>query len=152
MMILLTVGLFCAAARAQSPLTAFAGLSPVVGSLNYEGRFVPGGDRDPELTETRLSLVVPAYRDSGRTVTPALTSGRLSLNKSVALSTGREVPRQLSRLEVGAQYARQLERGRTWSARAAVGYAGDRPFAANEDLTFSFAGTYGYPGRRGTGC
>ena len=132
-----------------SPLAGFAGLGPTIPTVTYDGRYTDGHRPGPSVLENKLSLTLPAYRTDAYSVAPSLTAGQLRFERPLATTAGRPIPRELTRLEVGAQVARYLSGGRNWGVRATVGYAGDRPFAAGEDLSYGLAATYGYPGAKG---
>lgn len=139
-------------ASAQASRGALEGLGfigPASLSFSYEGRYLPGYEGVGQ-TENRLAVVVPVYKNEKNSIALSGGAAHVHLDETVRLDSGQNVPTDLYRMEIGAQYAKQLKERRSCSLRTSVGYSGDRP-GAGKDTAFSFVGTYGYPSAGGKG-
>ncbi|MGZ3690666.1 MAG: hypothetical protein ACXVAX_04145 [Pseudobdellovibrio sp.] len=134
--------------RGGGSLTSFGGLNamgPPVPLISYEGQNIPG-NKSTSLIENKFGLSIPLYKDKSYTVAGTLTAGELHLGDSLILNTGRSVPTDLYRYEVGGQYMQPLEEKRLFSFKASAGYAGDKPSQAARDASYSLNFSYGVPG------
>lgn len=137
-----------AALRGGGALSSFGGLNaigPPIPLFSYEGRYSPGANT-ASWTENKMNLSAPIYKSGQDTVAMSLAAGELHLGKLLVLDSGTTVPQDLYRFELGVQDYHQLENQKSWSGRASVGYAGDKPFETARDLTYSFNANYGFPG------
>ncbi len=137
-----------AASRGDGALSFFGGLNamgPPVPLISYDGRYSPGSN-STSFTENKLNISAPIYKSDADTVALSLAGGILHLGDSLLLSSGKTVPTDLYRIETGVQYFHQLPEKRNWRFRGSIGYAGDKPFANSNDLTYSLNANYGFPG------
>lgn len=135
-----------AAARGGGSLAAFGGLNamgPPIPILSYETRW------SPDLNEHKGNVSLPVYKGKMDVAAVSLAGSQLHLGETLYFDNGRPAPNTLSRYEAGAQYSKQLLEKRSWGLRGSVGYAGDKPFAAGKDTTYSLMVNYGYPGEKG---
>ncbi len=142
-----------AQARGGGALGAFGGMnafSPPVPLLVMEGRVYPA-NHAPRMTDYRLNISSPVYKTETETVSMSAAYGHLNFQDEITLDSGLVVPTNLRRVELGAQYFKQLQEKRSWNLRGSVGYAGDTIFENSRDMSFSMNATYSYPGsERGT--
>lgn len=137
-----------AQARGGGAMAAFGGMnafSPPIPLLVMEGRIYPE-NHSPRMTDYRLNISSPVYKTETDTLSMSAAYGHLNFQDEVTLDSGLVVPTNLRRVEVGAQYFRQLKEKRSWNLRGSVGYAGDTIFENSRDMSFSMIGTYSYPG------
>jgi hypothetical protein len=132
--------------EAMSSFGAVNATLPPVPALSYGGRYSPSTGNAPTLLENHGSLSSPIYHGGNDTVSASLTGGDLHLGAPVALDSGYEIPQDLYRVELAAQIFHQLPEKKIWTARASIGYAGDKPFSNAADITYAFSGSYGFPG------
>ena len=118
---------------------------PPSGRISYDGIIIPAGD-SPTLTENRAEFGVPVVKAESSTVAASLGAGQLHLSHPVYLDSGAPVPTDLYRVELGAQYFRQLREKKSWGLRASIGYAGDKPSVSPKDATYGLLANYGFPG------
>lgn len=120
------------------------GLNTDLFSLSYEGRYVDGKkDLNPSLKEQSLVASVPVYKGKVNSAAVSLTGDSHRLSEPLTLSSGREVPQDLYRLELGMQFTQKLKALEFWSARAKVGYTGDK--LNKETQTFEVMLNYFFP-------
>lgn len=135
--------------RGGGALTSFGGsnaMGPPIPLITYSGRVMPGeGEKNPSYSEHKVDFSVPVYKAEGYTIGSSLAAGQLHLGETVKLDNGRELPTDLHRYEVGAQYFSQLSDKRMLTVRASAGYVGDKPSVANKDASYSINLTYGKP-------
>lgn len=137
-----------AQARGGGALGAFGGMnafSPPVPLLVMEGRVYPG-NHSPRMTDYRLNVSSPVYKSETDTLSLSAAYGHVNFQEALTLDSGLVVPTNLRRVELGAQYFRQLKEKRSWNVRGSIGYAGDTIFENSRDLSFSMNATYSFPG------
>jgi hypothetical protein len=120
-------------------------MGPPMRILSYDGRYSPG-NRAPEFSENKLGASIPLFKGAKDTFAMSLTAGSFHFGEAIELDNGRKLPRDLYRLEVGAQNHRQLADKKHWSLRVSAGHNGDEPFQETADASYSVIGTYGFPG------
>lgn len=130
-------------------LSAMAGLNsqtPPFPVLSFEGRVSPG---TPKLDEEKLNLSSPVYQDEDDYFALSLAAARIHLSDTVTLDSGIEIPKDLYRAELGAQYTDKLPGFKTWGLRGSIGSASDQLFKTFKDNTFSVNAQYGFPAEGG---
>jgi len=136
-----------AAMRGGGALSSFGGdnaAGPPLPLISYDGR-VFFGDKAPALNEQRVNVSAPVYKSEKDTLGLSLAAGDMHIGDDLHLDSGFAVPTDLYRVELGAQYFHQLEGKKTWGLRGSLGYVGDKLSKSSSDMSFSLAGTYGYP-------
>lgn len=113
--------------------------------ISYDGRYSPGA-HSSTYTEHKLHVTSPVHTSEASSVSLFLTGGTVHVGDSPVLDSGKEVPADLYRVELGTQYFRKLPENRNWGVRGSFGSAGDRPFARFDEVTFSLIANYGFPG------
>ena len=134
--------------RGGGALSSFGGLNamgPPVPLISYDGRYSPGSS-STSFMENKLNISAPIYKSETDTVSLSLAGSSFHLGNSLMLDSGKKVPTDLYRIEIGAQYFNQLPEKKNWDLRGSIGCAGDKPFANFNDLTYSFNANYGFPG------
>lgn len=108
--------------------------------LTFEAR------HDEEMHESKASLTIPLYKNEIDSWSLSLNGNQLHFEKAMKLnSSDYEVPQSLSKAELGLHFNRKLNALKTWGIKASIGYAGDEPSSADQELTYSFMMNYGYP-------
>ena len=128
--------------RGGGSLSAFGGLNafgPALPLLAYDGRW------SSNLNEHKGNLSMPIYKEEGRSLAFSVAGGQLYFDRPLVLDNGKKVSSTWSRYELGLQYSKFSRDKRSWGVRGSLGYAGDKPFYSDQDLTYSFIGSYGYP-------
>lgn len=137
-----------ASSRGGGSLSAFGGpgaMGPPMRLLTYEGRHSPG-NQAPEFSENKVGVSLPVFKGEKDTFAMSLSSGTFHFGENLVLDNGRKLPRDLYRLELGAQNFHQLPDKKNWTLRASVGQNGDQPFKEASDTSYSVSATYGFPG------
>lgn len=127
---------------------SFGGLNatnPPAPLISYAGRY-DLGENSPSFTENKINISSPIFRAETDTVTLSLAGGNFHIGDSLVLSSGKQVPQDLYRAELGAQYFKKLPDKKIWGLRGSVGFAGDKPFVNTTDLTYNLSANYGFPG------
>ena len=144
-----------AAARGGGSLAAFGGLNamgPPVPIFSYENRWSGQSTDDNNKTainEHKGNISLPVHKGKSDVLAVSLAGSQLHFDKTLKFDNGKEAPNTLSRYEAGAQYSKQLPEKKSWGLRGSVGYAGDKPFNASKDTTYSLMANYNYPGEKG---
>jgi hypothetical protein len=126
-------------------LSALGGLSsqtPPFPLISIDGRYSPG---DNSQNDINAKFSAPVYQTQQDYVAFTLTAAQMHFQEPVLLNSGREVPNDLYRVELGNQYTRKMEGFKSLSVSSSIGYAGDRIFQDARGLTFSANLRYGSP-------
>lgn len=126
-------------------LAALGGLSsptPPFPMISVDGRFSPGDNTQGDFS---AKVSAPVHQTQQDYVAFTLAGGQMHFEDPVNLNSGRVVPRDLYRVEIGNQFQRKLEQGKSLAISASIGSAGDRIFADQRGLTFSANLRYGRP-------
>lgn len=137
-----------ASERGGGALTSFGGLNamgPPIPLFSYEGTAFSGKDSIP-MSEHKVNLSAPLYKGDGYSLGGSLAGGQLHLGDGIKLDSGKELPAELYRYEIGFQYFQPLSDKRMLGVRASAGYSGDKPSSAGKDLSYSLNMFYGFPG------
>lgn len=121
-------------------------MAPNVPMITYSGAWAP--ETGPvAITQHRASVSSPVYQNETDSISLSLTGQQLHFGEVVPMA-GAPAPlaTDFYRVELGAQFSRRLEAGKMAMLRTSVGSASDQLFGSGRDLTFSVAGSYGYPG------
>lgn len=134
------------------PIGAIGGLTGMgsqVPSVSIEGRFIRAKDDTgtPSLLENQISLSMPIYKNEADTYSATLSGGDLRLSKKVFLDSGKAVPENLYKNELGLQFSRKFSPVRNFGIRGSVGYTGDKMDSKTQ--IFNFSANYSYPGEGG---
>ena len=113
--------------------------------ISYDGRYSPGPGSS-SYTEHKMHVASPVHTSKTDSVSLFLTGATVHVGDAPVLDSGKRVPADLYRVELGSQYFRQLPENRNWGVRGSVGSAGDKPFARFDEVTFSLNANYGFPG------
>jgi hypothetical protein len=130
---------------ASSPFGGPNAMGSPVPFVSYDVRY-SAGKSSTSFVENKLNLSAPIYKSGADTVSLSLAGSSFHWSDSLALDSGKEVPADLYRTEVGVQYDKQLPEKKRWGLRGSVGYAGDKPFTNSSDSTYSLGANYGFPG------
>lgn len=133
---------------AGGALSSFGGLNaigPPIPLISYDGRYSTGAN-STSFTENKLNISSPVFKSEKDTVSLSLIGSNIHLGNSLMLDSGKLVPTDLYRFELGAQYFNQLPDKKNWGIRGSIGSAGDKPFANLNDVTYSLSANYGFPG------
>ncbi len=140
-----------AAKSGGGSLAAFGGLNamgPPVSIFSYETKWMPG-DRGTDFNEHKGNISLPVYKSQGQVAAVSLAGSQLHFGETLRFDNGKVVPNTMFRYEAGVQYSKQLPEKKSWGLRGSFGYAGDKPFEADQDSTYSVMANYGYPGEKG---
>lgn len=129
------------------PLGALGGLTGAgsqVPSLSYDGRYVPSrAGQTPSFTENNLNVSFPVYKTETDTVSVTINGGNFHLSEPIVMDSGKTVPADFYRTEVGLGYSRKLANHRTIGFRGSYGYAGDK-FKDNTQ-NYNLSANYSFP-------
>ena len=131
------------------PLGAIAGMtgmSAQVPTVGYEGRVVTSRDqsRTPVLYENSLNVSAPLLKSGPSTLSSSLNVGSFHFSDSVVLSSGREIPDDLYKAEVGINYSYKFGNKKSWGLRGTLGYTGDE--FKNDTKSYTINANYSFPG------
>jgi hypothetical protein len=118
-------------------------MGPPVLMISYEGIARSGS---LSYIENKLNISAPVYESAADTVALSLAGSNRHLGNSITLDSGKKVPTDFYRAEVGAQYFSQLSEKKNWGLRGSVGYIGDKASANSSDLTYGLSANYNFPG------
>ncbi|MBC7466781.1 MAG: hypothetical protein H7256_12385 [Bdellovibrio sp.] len=130
-------------------LSAMAGLNsqtPPFPVLAVEGRLSPG---TPKMNEEKINLSSPIYQDEDDYFALSAAGAPVHFSDPVTLNSGIEVPKDLYRAELGAQYTHKLPGFKNWGLRGSIGSASDQLFKNFKDNSFSINAQYGFPTETG---
>ncbi len=137
------------------PLGALGGLagpSAQVPSLAYEGRVLSdrndSHDKGSQMNENSLQASIPVLKNEADALATTVNGSVLHFREPVTLDSGRQVPTDLFRTELGLQYSHQIGMGKSTGLRVSYGYNGDELNWKTE--TYNLIANYGYPGRNGS--
>ncbi len=139
-----------AAQDKNAALMALTGAGSHAPTLGYEGRSVLGGEgnsKTPSINENNFNVSMPIYKTETDTFSTTINGGSLRLSESLILSSGRAVPNDFYRADIGIQYSHKLPEQRAWGIRGSLGYAGDKINKSTE--SFNMSANYSYPGSEG---
>jgi hypothetical protein len=131
-------------------LSALGGLSsptPPFPLVSVDGRYSPGDNTQNELN---VKVSAPVHQTERDYVAFTLTGGQIHFEDPIDLNSGRIIPRDLYRVEIGNQYTRKLEEGKSLAISSSIGYAGDRIFENTRGMTLSANLRYGRPTASGS--
>jgi hypothetical protein len=112
--------------------------------ISYDGRYSPA--HSSSYSENKLHITSPVHTSETDSTALFMTGTAVHVGAAPLLDSGKPVPSDLYRVELGSQYFRKLPDNRNWGVRGSVGSAGDKPFARFDELTFTVNANYGFPG------
>lgn len=128
--------------RALSVLGGLSSQAPPFPVIAYEGIY---GDGKPAISDQRLNISTPIYQSEEDYFAISLAGAQVHLDKELTLTPGLQAPTDLTRLEIGSQYTRQLSGHRNWGIKGSIGYAADQISGKFNDTVYSLNLNYGYP-------
>ncbi|MGE0764250.1 MAG: hypothetical protein AB7N80_13290 [Bdellovibrionales bacterium] len=131
---------------AFAPLLTGLGLSaPSRTMLNYTGQWAPDSTAPP-IQQHRINFTHPLKKTEKESWSTSAQISSLHFERRLSLGTqGPLLAHDFYRNEIGFQYSKDLDHHRSLGVRGNFGSASDRPFEENEDLSFSFSGSYIFP-------
>jgi hypothetical protein len=133
--------------RSGGSMSAFGGFSMMPNSspsLSYEGKLIPN-HKNPSLSENKISLSVPAFKNNKNHLSFTTQASILHLNQNITLSSNVIIPKNLYRTELGSHYMHFNEDKSNFGIRSSIGYNSDKLFLGSRDLSYSLVTHYGFP-------
>jgi hypothetical protein len=126
------------------PLGAIGGLTGALSQLpsfSYEGRFVPGSSAS--VWEHVLAGSMPIYKNDTDTISATLAASDLHFTESLQIDSGRELPKDYLKAEIGLAFTRKLANYKTFGMRGSFGFSGDK-FQQNTQ-NYNLSANYSFP-------
>lgn len=121
---------------------------PPIPRLLYEGSRISTGERPSSLSYHRFSGSVPVLVNEKGALSLSLQMAEQRFGQNFALQdSGPNISSQYRKVDLGAQYTRRLDEGKSYGLRLVGGSASDELFVESRDITFSGIGFYSYPGQ-----
>ena len=144
-------------AKASEQTTASGGgPTGVLGSLGggakvpvliYEGNLSPGNNHSNKMTSigsNSIKLSFPILKNEKDTYSMSLVGSEWHFGQKIVLDSGKAVPRNFYKTELGVQYSRPLGGGKMMGIQTSFGYLGDE-FDSN-NRSYSVSANYSFPG------
>ncbi len=139
-------------ARGGGGLSSFGGVMGGIGLLppkktivSLNGQLAPEGN-PTVIEQSKINIATPIWSDGGESFSMSVNAGRLSFNEQQSFDTGIKTPKELNRIELGAQYSKAMKSKRMFGLRTSIGSASDKPFHSSDEITFSLNSFYTNPG------
>lgn len=141
-----------AGSRGGGGLSSFGGVMGGMGLMppqktiiTLNGNFSPEGD-PTTIEQSKMSIATPIYSKNGKAFAMSAGGGRITFNETQFFDDGQKTPRELHRVDLGAQYSSTLKNKAFFGLRGTIGSASDKPFYSKDEVTFSLSTFYTKPG------
>lgn len=140
--------------RGTGGLGSFAGVMGGMGLapskkkvISYSGN-IAREDRPTSIQQHKLTVSTPVWEQGRESLAMSLNTGRIEFGERQNFKHETfQTPKNLTRLEIGGQYSKQLDDQKLFGFRGTVGSASDKPFYSGKETTFSLNATYAKPAK-----
>lgn len=138
-------------ARGGGGMASFGGVMGGIGLMPPKKTVIAiNGMLAPEGTPTvieqsKFNVATPVWNKNGEAFALSLSASQIAFNEKRSFDSGIKTPKELQRLDLGAQYSRALANKGFFGLRGSLGSASDRPFDTDEEVTFSLTSFYTRP-------
>lgn len=112
-------------------------------NISLEGKLIPN-PKSNQFLESKILLQTPLYRDKDNSLSISLLGSELTLDKSIPLSSGTNIPTHYYKTDLGINFQHNLPENKSVGVRTTFGYNTDKPFHNGRDLSFSLSTSYSY--------
>jgi hypothetical protein len=94
---------------------------------------------------SRWNILLPIHKEENDTMMLSASDLTQTFGREIPMDGGVRVPEVLQKAELGLQYYRQLEDGKSWVIRFLGGFSGDSEINDRSQSLYSFSGHYAFP-------